>query len=181
MTEVRQADIGLVRGTGLAMAAVRWGTFSPYGHAVLAKIDGGLEILQAAPGGANVALAADWPDIYWLTDDPVWAETAARTGRSEADLREAVSDTFVTYTEPPPGRGYNWPDIYCIALLQIHIKPPLVRHRVQSLDTLICSQACDLTCAQNGVQLFDDGRLPMDVTPGDLYRRYLRLKALEGK
>ena len=34
---------------------------------------------------------------------------------------------------------------------------------------MICSQLVDEAYARAGVQLFDDGRLPGDVTPADLY------------
>jgi hypothetical protein len=35
---------------------------------------------------------------------------------------------------------------------------------------LICSQLVDLCYLRAGAHLFDDGRLPGDVTPGDLWK-----------
>jgi hypothetical protein len=37
---------------------------------------------------------------------------------------------------------------------------------------MICSQLADTAAAEGGWHLFEDGRWPGDVTPGDLYRLY---------
>jgi hypothetical protein len=44
-----------------------------------------------------------------------------------------------------------------------------VRDFVADEGHLICSQLVDEAYLRAGVHLFDDGRLPGDVTPGDLW------------
>lgn len=66
------------------------------------------------------------------------------------------------------GYRYAWSTYFYLALVRFGVKTNWVRWHVQNPDQGICSQAADLLVADNAVHLFADGRMPYDVTPGDL-------------
>lgn len=73
------------------------------------------------------------------------------------------------------GRSYNFIDLVVLAWVSLRHDPtdPVTapnrfERRVMDDSRLICSQLVDLACLAAGVHLFDDGRLPGQVTPGDL-------------
>lgn len=63
---------------------------------------------------------------------------------------------------------YNWATYFYLAAYRVGIRPRWLKDRVQRVDKLICSQAGDEIYSLNRIHLFADGRLPCDVTPGDL-------------
>jgi uncharacterized protein YycO len=67
------------------------------------------------------------------------------------------------------GTPYGWLDVIALGALQYGIHLPYLIRRLQDKKHLFCSQLVDEAYRLAGVQLFDDGRLPQDVTPGDLY------------
>src|SRR5690606_40928109 len=70
------------------------------------------------------------------------------------------------------GTDYNWTTYFYLAAYRLHlpVTTALLKRRVSRSDKLICSQAVDDIYRTAGVHLFNDGRLPYDVTPGDLAR-----------
>ena len=68
------------------------------------------------------------------------------------------------------GTPYGFLDIVSVGLLQYGIRLGFIRRRVERSNCLICSQLVDECYRRAGVHLFSDGRIPMDVTPGDLAR-----------
>jgi hypothetical protein len=66
------------------------------------------------------------------------------------------------------GYRYAWSTYLYLGLYRFGIRPNWIKWQVQNPDAGICSQAADLLVADNGVHLFADGRMPYDVTPGDL-------------
>lgn len=73
------------------------------------------------------------------------------------------------------GRSYNFIDLVVLAWVNLRYDPTdppappnRFERRVMDDSRLICSQLGDLACLGAGVHLFDDGRLPGQVTPGDL-------------
>jgi hypothetical protein len=66
------------------------------------------------------------------------------------------------------GVPYSYLDYLALGLEHFNITVPVVRDRVARQDRMICSQLVDWTYKQCGIHLFKDGRLPQDVTPGDL-------------
>lgn len=69
------------------------------------------------------------------------------------------------------GTPYSFLDYLSIALLHLGLPRRLVANRVTSSRHMICSQLVDAALTDAGFHLFDDGRLPQDVTPGALFRR----------
>jgi hypothetical protein len=136
----------VVRSNNIAGWIIRWVTRSKWNHAGIITLDGNR--IAAHPGGAGYEEPSKNEHIVYAcisVDDHIAISNQAH----------ALIDA-----------KYGWWDIVSIGLLQWGIRPGFVRRRVQNAQP-ICSQLVDL-CISVRWQLFDDGRLPMDVTPGDL-------------
>lgn len=151
MDVVRPGDIGVVRTHGLAAWFIRFGTHSPVNHAFV-YVGRGL-IVEAKPDGAVLGHLSEYRDVTWLS----------------LDLPDATRVKVVTAALSLRGREYGWLDIVALALDCYGFRSRWIFERVERTDRLICSQLCDLAYRMAGVELFHDGRLPCEVTPGDLY------------
>lgn len=147
-------DFGLVRGKGLVGLGIQFGQLfngdgSEYTHAFI--VVGDHECVEAAPLGARIA------------------DTSKYKGRvvySHFDLSPGERYEIVHRAVNLIGTPYYFIDYIALALHRAGIHA--FDHRMQRTDRLICSQLVDLTYEKAGVHLFDDGRTPSDVTPGDL-------------
>jgi cell wall-associated NlpC family hydrolase len=153
-------DYGVVATYGnwhnrLAGWAIRFGTDSKVNHAFVYV--GGGQIVEAAPGGARINDVDAYDNITWSHSQP-WAITRHHIAHAARGM---------------VGTPYGWLDIFAIALAQgrtgrlVNDRTWWVK-RVQRTDRLICSQLVDLAYQQSGIHLFNDGRLPGLVSPGDL-------------
>lgn len=148
-------DIGLVSVSGLVGRAIRIGQWlngdgwSRYEHAFVA-VDPGT-VVQAQPGGA---VRAPMPNllVMWLSCPDQY-----RDGVVKAAL-ELV------------GTPYSFADYAALAAVRLHLPSKRLRAYVKSTGHMICSQLCDEAARRGGWHLFTDGRLPQDVTPGDLWQ-----------
>lgn len=156
------------RSVSGAQAFVRGGSF--YTHAGLYL--GAGKIIEAQPGGARICDFSpeyDHTVVLW-SDAPIQRELTAHPGDPwdiEADLRSAVVDA----ARKLEGVPYSYMDYLSVAAVEW--KWPgweRLRGYVQSSGHLICSALVDRAYMNAGVHLFDDRRLPGDVTPGDLDR-----------
>lgn len=75
---------------------------------------------------------------------------------------------IVHYARQHVGTGYAWGTYLYLALYRFGVRPLWIKRRVQDDDKVICSQAADLFYDLADVHLFGDGRMPYDVTPGDM-------------
>ncbi|MEU1074321.1 MULTISPECIES: hypothetical protein [unclassified Streptomyces] len=115
-------------------------------------------IVQAMPGGAElIPLEAASVPVLWSTG--LIPLTAAERIRICGAARRLV------------GTPYSFLDYASIGLAHWHIRPRWLRDYVADSRHLICSQLVDVAYETAGVRLFTDGRIPGDVTPGDLWRR----------
>lgn len=91
------------------------------------------------------------------------------------ESREAVAREAVALI----GVGYSWVDYFALAAVRFKLAwtSKTLRRYVTGSGEMICSQLVDAAYQRAGVQLFDDGRLPGDVTPGDLYGLILKQRA----
>lgn len=121
-----------------------------YDHAFV-LIAGNL-IIEAQPGGAAFGKASDWPNAVY----------------SSLPLTDQQRAGVVSAAHGMLGVPYGWLDYASLVLAHFHIRPGFVKRRVNDGSHLICSQLVDAAYLKAGVHLFDDGRLPGDVTPGDL-------------
>lgn len=110
--------------------------------------------VEAQPTGAAYVDLTGWPRaVYYNCPE---------------ESREAVAAAAVSLIGTP----YSWADYFALAAVRLHLDAvarPL-RKYVHDSGHLICSQLVDLAYQMGGVQLYDDGRLPGDVTPADLYQ-----------
>lgn len=155
----------VLRSDGIVGWTIRLLTRSRVNHAGICTGDGMTVEAQAAGAICRKEQAASQTVVYG-NDLHARVETLA-PGRSEYVAHEA---------EQLVGRRYNYLDLLALAWINIRHdptdgpppKPSRVERRVMRDDRLICSQLVDLAHTKAGVHLFTDGRLPGQVTPGDL-------------
>lgn len=66
------------------------------------------------------------------------------------------------------GRGYGWLGVTALGFAQFGVTIPPVRKRIMRTDELFCSQLVDYGWLLCTFHAYNDGRIPMDVSPGDL-------------
>lgn len=155
--------------TRIAAFLIRYGTESPVNHSALyvGEVAGydKPQIIEARPGGAGYA---DW-DSY---SDCTWSTSRLPLDLVPTDEQRILIAQAATGMVGTP---YGWLDLVAIALAQRRLGRVVdgdewwVR-RIASSRTLICSQLVDRAYLEAGVHLFDDGRIPGLVSPGDLSR-----------
>lgn len=87
------------------------------------------------------------------------------------DQRAMVPAIARTFTDARKGRGigYSFLSYPALAAIQWHLPIPHLKRYVGDSGRLICSQLVDEGLRRVGYHVFNDGRWPLDVTPGDLY------------
>lgn len=148
-------QIGGLLGALIVLGQLLVGDGSKYTHAFIVLDDG--TVMEAMPSGARIRPLADSLDrpapIAFSWAVPLTAPQRAAIV-AEARACEGVRYGFSAYLHLVLSRlGIRW--------------GWLVRYLERS-GRMICSQLVDHAYARAGVQLFDDGRAPFDVTPGDL-------------
>lgn len=132
-------------------------------------------VFEAQPGGAVITPLKKYADrpgtvvSYYQKPkpgNPLEYELTPIANFMTGTRRDSiVRDARVMFER---GYRYAWSTYLYLALYRFGIRPQWVKWAVGQPDQGICSQACDLLLADNGVHLFADGRMPYDVTPGDL-------------
>jgi hypothetical protein len=157
-----------------------------YSHAALV-VDGG-HVVEAMPGGARLS-----PLIKYVgrggnvavCDSPVRIAVvdAVATGQinpwEATDHEDTIRAQVAAAGRALVGTPYSFLDYLSVALLHFGIRPAWLLRYVQSSRHMICSQLVDTAYEAAGLHLFDNGRFPGDVTPGDLDR--YRTGHLEGR
>lgn len=110
-------------------------------------------VMAAQPGGARKDKLTDYKNkaIY-----------------SSIDLTPEQRSAIVEQAKQLEGIPYSFLDYLAIALARFGIKPKWLTKFIANKGHMICSQLVDFCYLQAGVHLFNDGRLPQEVTPGDL-------------
>ncbi|MGZ4587718.1 MAG: hypothetical protein ACXVX9_07930 [Mycobacteriaceae bacterium] len=143
---------GVSATSGWKAWVIRAVTRSAVNHAFVYVGNG--QIVEANPSGAAVGNVDEYPHT-------IWSHMALTTQQRHAIANAA--DTLV-------GTPYSWVDDACIGLADLfgwHVPEP-VRARLSRRSRLMCSQLVDVAYSKAGVHLFPDGRIPGDVSPGDL-------------
>jgi len=158
-------DIGLtvITGWGRLIRLGQWlngDGFADYEHAfVVTEYRQGFKdtpwIVEAMPGGAQHV--RNWHSA----DRTVYL-------RCPEQYRAAVAASARGFVGVP----YSVADYFALAAVRLHIPAPHLRRYVRDSGHMICSQLADTSAAEGGWHLFEDGRWPGDVTPGDLYGLY---------
>lgn len=186
MTDIQPGMFGLTVIGGNLGKLVRFGQRIverqdyTYTHAFLVVSDE--LVIEAEPGGAvfaPVSKYADRSDVL-ISDLPIQLEVSrAVEGWAKAGFSYANSDAaraydailrrrVVLFGQQCEGVPYSYLDYFALALERFNIHIKAVQNRVERSDRMICSQLVDWVYSEVGIHLFDDGRLPQDVTPGDL-------------
>lgn len=174
---MRRIDGWTGRWVSAVQAFVRGG--SNFTHAGLILDND--QIIEAEPGGANIksietlyrhepVMVSDAPMQRWL-DSTVFPMVLGAKEEAEWNKRNEL----VTKARYLDGIGYSFLDYFALAFAEWKLPGwTLVRDRVESSQRLICSALVDRAYSWSEVHLFDDGRLPGDVTPWDLENYVLR-------
>jgi len=146
-------DFGVMATGGWGARLIQVVTHSPVNHAILYLGNGWC--IEGRPEGAGPVRVDAYAGTYW----------------SHMDLTDEQRESIVAHGRSHLGAPYSWLDDLAIGLAHIFGRalPQFIRRRLSSRDRLMCSQLVDLSYLEAGVHLFDDGRLPGDVAPGDLY------------
>jgi hypothetical protein len=154
-----------------AQAFVRGG--SRYTHAGL--ILSSDQVIEAEPGGAVIRpslilrerknlLVSDAP-VQWWKRSTVFPQILGEPEASERQMRQRIDAT----ARALEGTPYSLLDYYTLAAVEFGWPGgSWARKRVEDSKHLICSALTDRVLDVAGVHLYSDGRLPGDVTPGDL-------------
>lgn len=177
---LKSGDILLVQIEGWVgklvwlMQAINWDT-SRWTHAAIVLDDE--TVFEAQPGGSRITPLSKYADrpgavvSYYQkphTAGPVSHGYALQPLAEvmRPDIRRAiVRDARLAHEK---GYQYAWSTYFYLALVRLGVKSNWVKLGVQNPDVGICSQVADLLYADNTIHLFADGRMPYDVTPGDL-------------
>jgi uncharacterized protein YycO len=146
--------IGGLLGALISLGQWIIGDASRYTHAGIILDD--QWVMEAMPGGARPARIAQA-----LNRQPIaysWA----------IPLTEAQRTAIVAEARACEGVRYGFTAYLHLALTRLGIRWPWLIRRLETNGRAICSQLVDSVYSRAGVRLFDDGRAPFDVTPGDL-------------
>jgi hypothetical protein len=117
--------------------------------------------IEAMPGGAR------WGNVHdRLGPGHAYARLPLTDEQRAALLPEAEK---LRYARGGRGIGYSFLDYAALGLWHWKVRAPWLRRRIQDSGHMVCSQMTDYLLCKVGFHLFDDGRLPQDVTPGSIY------------
>jgi uncharacterized protein YycO len=172
---LKPGDLGFTRITGFTgwwvnLGQALTGDANRFTHVFVVMDDD--TVIEAMPSGARYAPL----DREYKTD-----VLYARLPLTD-EQRALVVNTARTLMAKPGGIKYSFFDYLYIALRHWGWKAKFLKRQIQKFGHQICSQLADYlvsgggtydkkgnwTPNPNGFRLFTDGRLPMDVTPGDL-------------
>lgn len=134
----------------------------------------GPKAVQAMPGGAEeIELTAE---RHW-TKDYVYVRPAYDAGQPFEIGYENRSQGFKVARAARHyiGTPYNFLTYGKLAAAHLHLglTERTLRKWISTRHDMMCSQLADQCLADAGFHVFDDGRLPQDVVPAELYRKLL--------
>lgn len=156
MKQIKAGDIGLTSIGGLLGFFVMIGQAlaqdaSKYTHAFIVLDDN--TVIAAQPGGARI----DSIDLY--KNKAIYLQM---------DLTDVERRDIVKEARKLEGLPYSFLDYLALALARFGIKPQWLIKYITDTGHMICSQMVDEVYRRCNIHLFKDGRLPQDVSPGDL-------------
>lgn len=132
-------------------------------------------LVQAMPGGAEIIdlTYEKWNReyVYLRPTYGLFDGTLNFYQFSKDDQAAAVAQVAQAYVNTP----YDFLTYGAIPLYRRGIRTHRVKEIISGTDTMMCSRLLDCALEGAGWFLFDDGRLPGNVTPSEAYRRLLRL------
>jgi hypothetical protein len=135
-------------------------------------------LVQAMPSGAEeieMAAARHWTAeyVYVRPDYQRWLNPAslANLAYKEAEYGFDVAEKARKYVGTP----YNFLTYDKLAASALHLPTGLLRKWISTRHDMMCSQLADQALADAGFHVFDDGRLPQDVVPAELFRQLMSM------
>ena len=119
-------------------------------------------LVQAMPGGVEeIELTAKhWTSQYVYIRPRYW------TGQG-FDIAE-IAHSYI-------GTPYDFATYGAIPAYRRGLRTERIKRIISDTDTMMCSRLVDASLADAGFHLFDDGRLPGNVTPSEAFRRLLMM------
>lgn len=139
-----------------------------YPHHVAVVVAGAPDpkIVQAMPSGAE---EVDLDSRYFTNDyEFIRPDYPPRIGLPFGVSVAAAARRYV-------GVPYSFADYVALAGARVGIRNGWVRRYVTTSKHMICSQLADQSMSDAGWHVFQDGRLPQDVTPGVLRARMIEM------
>lgn len=122
-------------------------------------------LVEAMPGGAReVGLDFRRWTSEFVYVRPPYADVTTHFGQSER-----VAAAARRYLRTP----YSYLDYVALAARAAGLEYPSLNRYITSTGHMICSQLADQALADAGYHVFDDGRLPQDVTPSELFMKLI--------
>jgi hypothetical protein len=146
---MRPGDVAFVRPTSLPGYVVAHGSSARYCHVRLIVSEAG-DTVEALASGA-VRGRVQRGDVI----------ASAPLTHEERFLIPAIADGLL-------GTPYGYRDVLALGLAQYGFRSPSLERRLERYDRLFCSQLVDVVWQAAGFHAFADGRLPQNVSPGDL-------------
>jgi hypothetical protein len=159
---LKPGDLGFTRITGFTgwwvnLGQALIGDACRFTHVFVVMDDD--TVLEAMPKGARFApLAREYKTDVIYARMPLNAEQRSQL---VLEARRLMSR--------PGGIKYSFTDYLALALKHWGFNAKWLRSYISKSGRMICSQLADYLLSHSGFQVFKDGRLPQDVTPGDLY------------
>jgi uncharacterized protein YycO len=154
----RVGDLGFTVIGGLLGVLVylgQWfnGDRSDWTHVFI--VVNGQQAVEAQPGGARITPLSRYDNRRTVYVTP--------QGTTEEQRLEAARQALGLVGTP-----YSFLDYFSLFLTRMGWGWGVTKRYVKETGHMICSQFVDESYRRAGVHFFDDGRLPQDVTPGDL-------------
>lgn len=154
--ELAPGDFILVRSGGVVGWLIRAITRSSVNHAAIIRDDH--TVLEARSRGAVFTPWDQYAGRVGL--DVVGTARLPLTDEQRAKVPEVAEEL--------EGTPYSFLDLLSVGALQYHIRLWPLRRILARQHRAICSQLVDEFLRRLGFSIYDDGRWPGDVTPGDL-------------
>jgi hypothetical protein len=140
----------------------------------------GPKIVQAMPSGAEeIEIGAEfWTKDYTYIRPAYGTRAAGFHAHAPLDFVQGVlnQDAEVALkARGYVGTPYSFADYAAIAGVHFGIANGPIRRYVTSSKHMICSQLADQTMSDAGWHVFNDGRLPQDVTPAALHAQMRKM------
>lgn len=137
---------------------------------------GGKRLVQAMPSGAEEIPMT--PEQHW-TAEYVYIRPAygSGVGTAEEYVPAEQAQVVARAARGYVGTPYNFLTYGKLAASALHL-PVTRRVLAKWISTrcdMMCSQLADQALTDAGFHIFDDGRLPQDVVPAELFRQLLTL------
>lgn len=141
-------------------------------------VAGGPRLVQAMPHGAEEIELT--PATHWTRDYVYLRPECPRNATPSRPYGWTVGEHIAAAARGYVGTPYNFLTYAKLAagVLRMPATEKLLKRWISTRHDMMCSQLVDQCLADAGFHVFDDGRLPQDVVPAELF---LQLMTLPGR